>query len=198
MQLRELDEVHDELLQQGVAIHAITAEKGGSDVVKGRLAERDSAVRYHVHSDPEHKLLLPMTDAVPGSDEVHSMFVKKQIKASQYGGTYEDYLMVQPALVVLDKNGVIQQKWSWNTEPLVDVQPKEEMTFVKSYGGASLVSVRPETVDLGPSIKEGRQVRLKGKGMLAIIKEMPNVKSPAEFIGTLKRATQSMVASLLP
>mmetsp|Transcript_15148 Transcript_15148/g.32606 ORF Transcript_15148/g.32606 Transcript_15148/m.32606 type:complete len:199 (-) Transcript_15148:187-783(-) len=194
MQLRELDEVHDELLQQGVAIHAVTAETGGSNAVKARLAERDSAVKYTVHSDPEFKLLLPRTDAAPGSDEAHSFFVKREIEASQYGGTYEDYVLVQPALVVVDKSGAIQQKWSWNSEPLVHVEPKEEMTFVGSMGGAVLVSIRPETADLGPSIREGRDVKLKGKGMLQIIAEMPKVKSPKEFWGTLVRATKSMVA----
>ena len=56
------------------------------------------------------------------------------------------------------------QAWSWNTDELADVQPKDEMKLVSAFGGAPLVSVRPDSADIGPSIREGRRVRLKGLG----------------------------------
>lgn len=43
------------------------------------------------------------------------------------------------------------------------------MTIVKDIGYASLVSIRPVAADLIPSIKEGRDVQLQGKGMLEIM-----------------------------
>lgn len=163
MQLREIDEVYEQLRRDGVAVHAITAETGGESEIKSRLDQRDSFVSFPIHSDPEHKLLLRDTAAEAGTDK-HSLYVKKLTEASQHGGTYEDYVLVQPALVVVDREGEIQQQWSWNTEPLNELEPKEETTVVAKLGGAPLVSVRPETADLGPSIREGRQVRLKVYG----------------------------------
>lgn len=188
MQLRELSQVHGELRRQGVALHAICAEPGGTDVLKARLAERDTHVQIPVHSDPDFKLL------AAGHDSRTSLFTKKWINASKYGGTYKDYMLVQPALVVLDKRGSIQQTWSWKTEPLVHVEPQEEMTPVGSLGGAVLVSVKPEAADIGASIREDRQVKLQGKTMLKIIADMPNSRSMSEFIGTLQRVTKSLIA----
>lgn len=194
MHIRDLNEVHEQLQQQGVALHLITAETGGAEVVEARLAERDTISRFPVHSDPEHTLLLPLSSAASGSEDAHSLFVKRRIDASQYGGTYEDYMMVQPAFVVVDRQGSIQQVWSWRTEPLDTVEPKEEMTLVASYGGAALVSVRPDASDIGLSIKEERQVTLQGKGMLAIMREMPKSTSMAEFNGSLLRVMKSVAA----
>ena len=119
--------------------------------------------------------------AEPGGEREHSLFIKKHFKASTFGGTYEDYTMVQPAFVVVDRNGLcnivadgfclkfcavfsnlnlskvdscshvkyhyrngeVKQAWSWNTDELADVQPKDELKFVSAFGGATLVSVRP-------------------------------------------------------
>ena len=41
------------------------------------------------------------------------------------------------------RNGEVKQAWSWNTDELADVQPKDELKFVSAFGGATLVSVRP-------------------------------------------------------
>jgi len=139
-----------ELSAHGIAVHAVTAEPGGEEVT-ARLLERDTPLNFKVHSDPNHMLL------------VHSeeeFYVKELNKASKYGGTYTDYNMVQPALVVIDRAGAFQQVWSWMTPPLKDVQPKEAMTPVPGLGGAFLVKVRPDSTDLALSIKEGRNVRL--------------------------------------
>lgn len=146
----------------GVAIHLISAETGGSDEIIKRLADRGTRVRWPVHSDPEHLLLLPVHGAETTGVEVHSLYVKKEKAASQYGGTYEDYIMVQPALVVVNKSETIQQVWSWNTEPLDKVKVKEEMLPVGDFNGATLVSIRSVSSDLGPSIQENRRVKLRG------------------------------------
>jgi len=148
-----------------VALHAITAETGGAPEVKKRLADRDTVLSYPVHSDPEHKLLLPDKDGET------SLYVTKQQNASKFGGSYTDYIMVQPALVVVNKKGALQQVWSWNTPPLDTVEPKSEMTPVPSAGGRPLVGVRPNSKDLLPSITEGRNVSLAGKTVLQIMLE---------------------------
>jgi len=139
-------------------LHAISSETGGTEILKSRLEERDTIVKFPVHSDPDHQLLL----AELGGEAEDSLYIKKKMKASRFGGSYEDYTMVQPAFVVVDRSGDVKQAWSWNTEELRDVEPKEELKLVSGYGGAPLVSVRPETADIGPSIREGRRVRLKG------------------------------------
>jgi len=134
--------------------------------VKKRLADRNTLLSYPVHSDPKHKLLLPSKD---GST---SLYVITEKKAKQdYGGTYTDYNMVQPALVVVDKKGGLQQVWSWQTPPLDKVEPKSEMTAVPSAGGKVLVGVRPTSSDLGPSIKEKRNVSTSGKSVPEILVE---------------------------
>jgi len=153
------------LQREGVALHAVTAETGGDSAVKGRLADRDTVLSYPVHSDPEHKLLLPDKDG--GT----SLYVKKQQDASKYGGSYTDYMMVQPALIVVNKKGALQQVWSWNTPPLDSVEPKVEMTPVPTAGGRPLVGVRPTSSDLLPSIIEGRNVSLSGKTIPQIMLE---------------------------
>jgi len=192
MQLRELDDEFDQLSVSGVALHAIAAEPGGDAAIKTRLEERDTPVRYPVHSDPEHKLLLSEQGTAPGKG--HSLYVKKTCTASNYGGSYQDYTMVQPAFVVVNNSGEIQQTWSWNTEPLASVEPQEEMVPVASFSGASLVSVRPVSLDIGPSILESRPVRLQGNGMWTIMKEMPNTENWTELKGSLIRAVTSMAA----
>lgn len=130
-----------------------------------RLADRDTVITYPVHTDPEHKLLLPSKD---GSNSLY--VVKRIAAASLYGGTYTDYNMVQPALIVVDKNNKLQQVWSWNTPPLDVVEPKVEMTPVASAGCKVLVGVRPTTSDIGASIKENRNVSVSGKSLLTIMK----------------------------
>ena len=159
--------MRDALLTQGVIVHAITAEKGGDQEVKDRFVARGTPVQMPMHSDPEHRLL-PTT---PGSADVHSLFVKKEMHAKKYGGTYEDYTLVQPALVVANRHGAIIQLWSWKTKPLCEVKPMEEMTPV-GWGKGALFSVRPLSKDLGPSIKEKRPVKLQGVGMMTITLEM--------------------------
>ena len=167
-----------ELNALGIAVHAVTAESGGEEVTR-RLLERDTPLNFKVHSDPEHMLL------------VHSeeeFYLKELHKASKYGGTYTDYNMVQPALVVIDKAGAFQQVWSWMTPPLKDVQPKEALTRVPGQGGFVLVGVRPDSADLALSIKEGRNVRLNVRSLPTILVEkfgLPKLVGASSFIFVL-------------
>lgn len=180
MQLRELNELAKELQYNGVSIHAISAETGGDEEIKKRLAERESPIDFPVHSDPDHKLLIrPLED----------IYVVVEHKASKYGGTYEDYKMVQPAMIVVKKTGEIQQMWSWKTAPLDQVEPKTEMTSVDTHGGLPLVGVRPLSTDLWLSIKEDRNIKLSGKTKMQIMSE--GIAQDG-FCNTMSRAMSAM------
>ena len=103
---------------------------------------------------------------MPTAPGVHELFVKEACNAARFGGTYADYTLVQPVLVVVDRRGAIIQLWSWNTAPLRDVVipdglANRALTPVGPSGGL-IVRVRPDPDDLGPSIKEGRSVKLLG------------------------------------
>jgi len=169
MQLRELQAQSEELQKGGVAVHFISAETGGADEIKKRLEDRDSPIELPVHSDPEHKLLVRRKKDSPKQE---SLYVTIEHKAGDnYGGTYENYIMVQPALIVVDKTGKIQQVWSWNTPILDVVSPKRETTSVPHVGGNVLVGIRPVSSDLLLSIKEGRDVQVAGKPITTIMWE---------------------------
>ena len=62
-----------------------------------------------MHSDPDHQLLLKTFGAEPGTEAEHSLYIKKKMKASSFGGNYDDYMMVQPAFVVVDRSGDVKQ-----------------------------------------------------------------------------------------
>ena len=80
MQLRDLNRELENLQKQGVAVHAITAESGGSAEVKSRLKARNTELRFPVHSDPNHELLLNVEDS-------SSFYTIEHFEASKYGGT---------------------------------------------------------------------------------------------------------------
>lgn len=149
----------------------MTAEPGGTDVVRARLNERYThssgtemsgtqgmVFDLPLHSDPEHKLLMP---------PIEEFYVIEEMKASKFnkkeGDSYTDYMMVQPALIVLDKTGNVKQSWSWRT---MGVEPMDGMTMVPNPDPNNeakqvpAVTVRPCTADIGPSILEGRPVTM--------------------------------------
>jgi len=137
----------------GIALHAVVAEPGGDDEIVARLAVRDlKDLGFPVHSDPEHKLLLKAPIYVKKLQECSTSDSKTSVP-------YEDYMMVQPALVVFRRSGEVQQVWSWMTDPLKDVEPKVWNTVVPELG--PLVGVRPISADIAPSIKENRNVKLQ-------------------------------------
>ena len=51
----------------------------------------------------------------------HSLYLMKEFKANQVKN-YDSYMMVQPALVVVDKTGSVTQAWSWNMDQLKDLR----------------------------------------------------------------------------
>lgn len=173
--MAELAREMPKLRDQGVALHAITAEPGGADVLR-RLDRRGvGALPYPVHSDPEHKLC---------ALEAGDFYVVA--KGHDPSSTHADYTgirydMVQPALLVVNQCGEVVQRWSWRS-----IEPKlrsMEGTERINVGGGSmlLVQARPRTADILPSIAEKRQVQLSasmsmGRVICAVLSE----KAPCE------------------
>mmetsp|Transcript_94813 Transcript_94813/g.171208 ORF Transcript_94813/g.171208 Transcript_94813/m.171208 type:complete len:173 (-) Transcript_94813:72-590(-) len=161
MQLQELKDIKAAGGFEGLALHAITAEKGGDEEIAARLAIRGLVdLGFPVHSDPDHKLLLRLKS---DTEQAAPMYMLKAMEASSMDSKtsipYEDYEMVQPALVVLDKTGAVQQPtWSWLTTPIKDVEPKGPFTEVPGLG--IMVAVRPVSSDIAPAVREARAVEL--------------------------------------
>lgn len=131
---------------------AITAEPGGAQAIKDRLAKYGVVdLGFEVRSDPEHLEVIK---------EVSDIYIFKKKEGDD---TFEDYMMYQPALVVLDDNGVVKEPtWSWKT---MGYENGEEVTKVplKSFFppySIILVQVRPVLSDLANAIKEKRPVEL--------------------------------------
>ena len=78
--------------------------------------------------------------------------------------SYTDYMMVQPAFVVADSRGAVVQWWSWT---LMGLKSPSALSIVPNPDPSHdlkevrLVAVRPVTADIGPSVTEGRPVRLQ-------------------------------------
>jgi len=125
-------------------VHGVCCEPGGDKRVVERLRERNCDPTFPIHSDPS-KALLPCP--------VEKAVVLAQEKASQYGGDYEDYEMVQPALFVLGPDLDVRLWWSWHKAP--DFDP------ANPGGGWDLIRRRPVSEDILPALKEGREVRLE-------------------------------------
>jgi len=103
--IAELGKADAGLKQSGIALHLVTSEPGGDDVVKARLAVRECETTIPLHTDPSNKLL-----ASPADD----LYVVDRQEASKFNSgkdavPYEDYDMVQPALIVVDAEGAIVQ-----------------------------------------------------------------------------------------
>jgi len=140
-------------------VHLITAEAGGDAAVITRLAERGCDVgSIPVHSDPEHELLVPPAE---------ELYILKEKSASEFNknetDTYTDYMMVQPAHIVLDTTGAVVQRWSWKT---MEVEDPSEMTMIDNpdpehpMKQIPMVTVRPVTADIALSLAEGRDIKL--------------------------------------
>lgn len=155
-----MSEEYPEFVNANVALHAITAENNGTkNTVIDRILARDpfsksDTLPFPIHIDPEHKLLATSTE---------DFYVKDpDFSAEAFGSAFAGvkYEMVQPALVVVDKSGVVVRKWSWRS-----IEPKPEtmetgQAVTDSNGVATkLVLLRPDCLDILPSIKEGRVVK---------------------------------------
>jgi hypothetical protein len=172
LQLDELKQLVADGLPHGIALHATIAEPGGDTELLTRLANRGTEeLGYGMHSDPDHKLLLKMKDDLT---QDAPLFLIKTVDTSKYKSLtiipYEDYSMVQPFMIVIKKSGDIQQVWSWCTDPLKDIEPKDEFTSVPGYG--KMVLVRPITVDIALSIQENRSVALHSQAFGTFMKNV--------------------------
>mmetsp|Transcript_16089 Transcript_16089/g.44844 ORF Transcript_16089/g.44844 Transcript_16089/m.44844 type:complete len:136 (+) Transcript_16089:611-1018(+) len=125
--------------ESDIAIHAVTAEPGGSKEILERLRLRGVAdLPFPVHSDPNHSLLL--------ASPKESVYILEEKKVggmrSLSSKEYEDYHMVQPAMFMLDSAGKLQWFWSWRTISMPFVLPSPML--------------RPQASDLVAAVREGR------------------------------------------
>ncbi|KAJ8603520.1 hypothetical protein CTAYLR_005146 [Chrysophaeum taylorii] len=131
-----------------MTLTAITAEPGGDEAVRQRLADRGVAdLKFEVKSDPDHSFL------VKDAGDIYTL------KAHEWevSGNYE---MVQPAIVVLDANGATVKEctWSWKTMGYSNGQAMDMVPFEGEQ--FPLVTFRPVISDLVPSVKERRPIKL--------------------------------------
>jgi hypothetical protein len=139
--------VSADLLSDGVTVTLVTAQPGGPEFLQSALLDRGVArlpETLTLVSDPDHNYLI---------SEVSDIFVTVQ----QESYMNQKYMMVQPALVLIDKSTgkvVPELTWSWKTmEHGVD-ESSEVLP------GVELVAYRPVISDLKAAIKERRPVRL--------------------------------------
>lgn len=136
---------------EGVTVCAVTAEPGGEDAVRARLAERGLAsLSIKIKSDPTHQLLVK---------DAGDIFIIAP-KEWEVSGNYD---MVQPAVVVFDERGAVVKEctWSWKImgyDNGMTRLPTEAWDLPPRT--VPLVNFRPQISDLLPSIKERRAVRL--------------------------------------
>lgn len=157
------------------------AEKGGDEELKERLRIRnvESLSVVPVHSDPDHKLLLQLK-SIPGTEAPIYVHKLKKMTGEDYMDSrtsipWEDYNMVQPAVIVAHRSGSIKQIWSWRTGILADVEPKVEGTTVPGYG--MLVSIRPKAADIVRAVKQGGPIQVQGLPVHQMIRE--KMREPA-------------------
>lgn len=133
----------------GVKVVAITAEPG--NVVDRLLERKVPPLDFEVRSDPDHKFM----DGAP------DIFVTKDHDWDVSG----PYRMIQPAVVVYDKEGAVIEEcsWSWKTMGLEDGD-WDTRVETEAWAGPTkkvmLVTMRPVLSDLVSAIQERRPVKL--------------------------------------
>ena len=104
------NELYEEYRKAGIAIHTITAEPGGEQMIREKMKAfgLEPELKYPVHSDPSWSLMTPL-------DPRNEIFVDLPNHPFLYNkGLFdEEYIMVQPALVIVDTQGKIVYWWSW-------------------------------------------------------------------------------------
>ncbi|CAK9111842.1 Two pore potassium channel a (Two K(+) channel a) (Calcium-activated outward-rectifying potassium channel 1) (OsKCO1) [Durusdinium trenchii] len=102
--------MRQEFAAHGVGIVAVTSEPGGNKRVRERLRERRCDVGFPVISDPAAQTLVRPT---------HELFLFHEKAASAFNrkpqDDFVDYTMVQPALVVVNKDLNVELVWSWKS-----------------------------------------------------------------------------------
>ena len=138
------------MLSDGVTVTLITAQPGGSDFLQQGLIDRGCAKLPEIVtliSDPDHTMLVK---------DAGDIFMTEP--QDQYMD--QNYDMVQPALVVVDKaTGVTVPEftWSWKTMNLADNDLQESFEVLP---GVELVAFRPVISDLRAALKERRPCKL--------------------------------------
>lgn len=124
-----------------VAVHGVSAEPGGDALFAKNMAVRGTRdLGFPIHSDPEFKLLpRPL-------DEIFSFTHKPD-----YVTSYAPHNFVQPAMVLLDRQGQVRTAWSWKLD-------KKMPTRVK-LDDWERIKTRPRQSDIIPSIQEQRMVK---------------------------------------
>lgn len=153
--MKELAQQFPKMMEAGIAIHAITAETGGNEAVKTRLAARHCAdLPFPVHSDPDARLCAKPGDGhyITCPNDPGKLFKGDYVGVS--------YTMVQPALEIVDRTGTVVRKWSWHSiQP--PPSPMAETTKITVAGQSVwLFQVKPMSADILPAIREGRDVKL--------------------------------------
>eukprot|EP00746_Dinoflagellata_sp_MGD_P015099 gnl/MRDRNA2_/MRDRNA2_133397_c0_seq1.p1 gnl/MRDRNA2_/MRDRNA2_133397_c0~~gnl/MRDRNA2_/MRDRNA2_133397_c0_seq1.p1 ORF type:complete len:189 (+),score=29.65 gnl/MRDRNA2_/MRDRNA2_133397_c0_seq1:156-722(+) len=97
--------------ENGIAVHGVTAQPGGDNVIQQMLKDNGCNVSFPIHSDPEMKLLACDEDGEPSKD----IFVQNDCdKSRDYTNGIQEH-EVQPAVIVADGTGTVTQWWSWKS-----------------------------------------------------------------------------------
>lgn len=148
---------------ENVQLFAVFCESDSSKAVCQKLADRDTAdLSFSVVGDKSHTLC-----AIPGDD----FYVKQTIQVPFPG--YDEYDMIQPAMIVADRDGLVTQRWSWLTMGLDPDITAKDKDFPENFDGMAdvphpddpakttkLVTIRPISADIFDSIAEERDVKL--------------------------------------
>jgi len=106
--LHHFEVLIDSFLEHNIAVHAVTAEPGGSAELRRKLkAHGLPTLNFPIHSDPHWTLMEhEPQDLIYVQNPSHPFLLEaKQIPHS--------YRMVQPAMVVVDRQGRVEYWWSW-------------------------------------------------------------------------------------
>lgn len=151
-----------EFADSKIAVHAITAEPGD---IRGRLTNHGlPELEFPVHSDPSWNLMsfMPKEEiyVVGGGPDPNKSGPPAAVKS----GYCDPYKMVQPALVIADKQGNVRTWWSWNKLQSGKLFPAEDnfnggvpnqRTAENPTGNTHDVRWRPVPADILANLKKG-------------------------------------------
>lgn len=155
--MKEMSDYLPQFESNDIAVHAITAQPGGDDVVRQMLKDEGAEFAFPIHSDPQMKLCVSGEDGKPTKE----MYVHNKIdKSREYLDGVQEY-EVQPAVVVADAEGNVTQWWSWRShfkgndldEAIADTETmKAQWHEYVDYGDKDFDDLDPALVPI--SLKE--------------------------------------------
>lgn len=159
VQIAQLIQAAPDLRSEGISIHLVTAQPKSVSELRQMFSNRGITVPDFIRlsSDPDHKLL------VQDTGDIYT------IKPTTFDGHM--YMMVQPAVVVIDLqtgNSIKECAWSWklmfseNVYTLGDGQVRRTQLdeLYQPIPGVKLVTYRPVISDLQSAIREKRMVKV--------------------------------------